>query len=231
MFLVLSRKKVLIWFVVFVLLGLTIFAGISLSQASASPKTKLVVCIDAGHGGRDGGCVGTVTGAKESDLALSISKKLADYLTKNNFAVVMTRENENGLYGDGKNKKQEDMEARKKIINSSNADLVISIHLNSFSDSSVCGAQVFYDASDDNSKKFAEDVQATLSGMLASSNKQVKTGDFFLLQCRDVPSVLVECGYLSNPNEEALLITDRYQQKVAYSLYCGVLKFLNYTYE
>lgn len=230
MFLVLSRKKVLIWFVVFVLLGLTIFAGISLSQASASPKTKLVVCIDAGHGGRDGGCVGAVTGVKESDLALSISKKLADYLTKNNFTVVMTRENENGLYGDGKNKKQEDMEARKKIINECGADCVVSIHLNSFSDSSVCGAQVFFDETDKNSKTFAENMQKVLAGMIDDSNKQVKTGDFFLLKCRDVPSVLVECGYLSNPKEEALLITDTHQEKVAYSLYCGILRFFNYSY-
>lgn len=230
MFLVFSRKKLIIFLLVFIFFTGIIFAGIKISMANSSPKGKITICLDAGHGGRDGGCVGTFSGVKESDLALSITKKLASYLEKNNFNVVLTRKDDGGLYGDGENKKKQDMEQRKKIINECGADCVVSIHLNSFNDSSVCGAQVFYDETDENSKSFASDVQKVLAGVLDNSDKEVKTGDFYLLKCRDVPSILVECGYLSNPKEEALLITDTYQEKVAYGLYCGILRFFNYSY-
>lgn len=230
MFFVTSLKKILIFCLVFVLLQVGIFAGVHLSSKKNSPKNKVTICIDAGHGGRDGGCVGKTSGAKESDLTLSITKKLASYLKLNGFNVVLTRENENGLYGDGSNKKKEDMEVRREIINNNNSDCVISIHINSFNDSSVRGAQVFYDETDENSKNLAQDMQNVLANNLKDSNKSVKTGDFFLLKCRDVPSILIECGYLSNPEEEALLITSAYQEKIAYTIFCGVLKFFNYTY-
>ena len=230
MFFTINLKKLIIFCLVLIIVQLVIFAGISFSSKKNSPKTKVVVCIDAGHGGRDGGCVGKTTGAKESDLTLSITKKLASYLKASGMEVVLTRENENGLYGGGLNKKKEDMEERKRIINKSNCDVVISIHINSFNDSSVRGAQVFFDETDDNSKRFAEDIQKILGDNLPASKKDVKTGDFFLLKCRDVPSILVECGYLSNAEDEALLITESHQEKIAYTLFCGIVKFFNYSY-
>lgn len=230
MFFTASLKKVIIFLLIFVLIQASIIAGISISSKKNSPKSKLVICIDAGHGGRDGGCVGTASGVKESDLTLIITKKLASYLKAYGIGVVLTREGSGGLYGDGANKKKEDMEERKKIINNSNCDLVVSLHMNSFNDSAVRGAQVFFDETDENSKMFAQDIQTILGENLPQSNKAVKTGDFFLLKCRDVPSILVECGYLSNPEDEALLISDAYQEKVAYTIFCGIIKFCNYTY-
>ena len=138
----------------------------------------------------------------------------------------MTRENNDGLYGlSTKNKKLRDMEARRDIISDAQPDLVVSVHQNFYPLSSVRGAQVFYSADSEESKAIAESVQGTLNSAL-EGDRVAKTGDYYILNCTEYPSVLVECGFLSNPEEEKLLVTAVYQEKVAYTLFSAIHSLL-----
>ena len=141
---------------------------------------------------------------------------------RNGYDVVMTRENNDGLYGlSTKNKKLRDMEARRDIIKEAKPDLVISLHQNFYPLSSVRGAQVFYCLEGEESKNIAESLQDTLNSSL-EGDRVAKTGDYYILNCTEYPSILVECGFLSNPEEEKLLVTAVYQEKVAYTLFCAI---------
>lgn len=196
------------------------------SSSSAYAKVDFTIVLDAGHGGMDGGVEGTQTGIKESELNLKIVKKLEKFLTSVGFNVVLTRKDENGLYNVfGRNYKLEDMEKRKDIILKSNANLVLSIHLNSFSNASLSGAQAYYDIASESSKLLADTIQKELVSQLNSSRTQSNFGDYYILKCTQNPSVMVECGFLTNKEEEALLLTEDYQQKIAYAIFCGVLKY------
>lgn len=226
-FITITKKQIIIF--ICVILSLSAVVAFPQITSNASPKTRWTIAIDAGHGGRDGGCVGTKTKVKESDLALSITKKLQKQLLAFGFNVVLTRKDSNGLYGDGNNKKQQDMEARKKIINKSGADCLVSIHLNSFSSGEAKGAQAFY-FKDGLGKNLATTMQDCLTTVLPNAKPSASEGDYYILNCCEIPSVLVECGYLSNEEEEALLITSEYQERVAYSIFCGIVKFFNYSY-
>ena len=140
----------------------------------------------------------------------------------------MTRSDNNGLYkANVDNYKQSDMEERLKIINKENPSMVISIHQNSFSDSSQRGAQVFYQQGDIVSFDFATSVQSQLKAQLIDARDECNFGDYFVLKESKVPSILVECGYLTNPDEEILLNSTHYQNKIAYSIMCGVVKYFN----
>lgn len=186
------------------------------------PKIGKTVVVDAGHGGIDGGVVGSTSGVKESEINLAIAKSLKHFLERNGYDVVMTRENSDGLYGlTSKNKKLRDMEARRDIIKEAKPDLVISVHQNYYPLSSVRGAQVFYSADSEISKQIADSMQGTLNTALGN-DRIAKTGDYYIVNCTDFPSVIVECGFLSNPEEEKLLVTAAYQEKVAYSVFSAV---------
>jgi len=178
--------------------------------------------------GRDAGASGINTGTKESDLSLAISKKLQKYLLDFGFNVVMTRETQDGLYSEkAKNFKKDDMEKREKIINKNNADMIISIHLNSFPTISEHGAQAFFEDSNEESISLANSIHNQLINNLNTKRKSANKGDYYILKTRNVPCSLIECGFLSNPEEEALLITDEYQQKVAYAIFCGIIEYYN----
>lgn len=146
MFVVFRKKSVIICLI---LVLAVILSCVMLSYASAEvssvPKIGKTVVIDAGHGGVDGGVSGVNTGVKESEINLAIAKSLKHFLVRNGYDVVMTRENNDGLYGlSTKNKKLRDMEARRDIIKEAQPDLVVSVHQNFYPLSSVRGAQVFY---------------------------------------------------------------------------------------
>lgn len=117
------------------------------------------------------------------------------------------------------------MEARRDIISDAQPDLVVSVHQNFYPLSSVRGAQVFYSADSEESKAIAESVQGTLNSAL-EGDRVAKTGDYYILNCTEYPSVLVECGFLSNPEEEKLLVTAVYQEKVAYTLFSAIHSLL-----
>lgn len=193
---------------------------------SSSLRTYCVV-LDAGHGGIDGGSVGSL-GVFERDLNLKVTKKIKKLLNTLNIDVVETRKTEQGLYGVfASGFKQKDMKERKKIIENSNADLVVSIHMNFFEDKSACGAQAFYKPKSALSKTLAENMQNLFLKNLENARKSALAGDYYILTCSDKPGVLVECGYLSNPKEEKLLVDETYQNLLAYQIFCGIVQFFD----
>jgi len=186
------------------------------------------IVIDAGHGGIDPGGIGIKTKVKESDLNLSISKKLCSYLQSFGVRTIMTRNDSNGLYGTNiSGYKKRDMQERKNIILNNNANMVISIHMNRYVRQTLRGAQVFYDPTSSSSQALALCIQNSFAQNLPESDKGISIGDYYILKCTDAPSVICECGYLSNPDDENLLINDEYQDKVAYNIFCGIVQYLN----
>ena len=219
------KKRFLIMAFIFALfIAFTPIAGAVIE--SLSPKTKYTVVLDAGHGGIDGGCEGRTTGVTEASLNLDYAKCLQEMLTNFGFNVVMTRTTESGLYNPlASNKKHDDMKKRKSIIENANADFVISIHMNSFN-STASGAQVYYGNDDEPSKSLAGYIQKHFFQNLDNAKSEIKIGDYYMLNDIKCPSVLVECGFLSNPKEEQLLITEEYKNEVCYSMLLGVLEYL-----
>lgn len=196
-------------------------------DAFNTPVNNRVVVIDAGHGGRDAGASGK-SGTKEKDINLSISKKLKRYIEESGGVAIMIREEDNGLYSiDSPNKKKEDMKNRKQIIEESEADIFISIHLNSFPQAQYYGAQVFYFKDSEVSRQFAKIMQQELRRVLDRNNERVEksTAEYFILKGNEIPSILIECGFLSNAEEERLLSQDEYQEKIAWSIYTGIMRF------
>lgn len=189
------------------------------------------VVIDAGHGGKDPGKVG-INDALEKDINLKIAKRLKSLLEAQDIEVVMTRDAEEGLYDEeASNKKVQDMKRRIEIIDKSQPTITVSIHQNSYQEESVHGAQVFYYTNSVEGKALADVLQECLISMVDSENSRVsKANDsYYLLKKTDTPIVIVECGFLSNYAEAEKLITEEYQEKIAWALHMGILKYLNGT--
>ena len=197
---------------------------------SASEDSFKIV-VDAGHGGIDGGVTGVSTGAKESDINLAISLKLYDKLTDSGFLTTLTRKTQEGLYGVAtKGFKKRDMEQRKEIILREKPSLVLSIHQNRYPLKSVRGAQVFYYAQNLESKKLAECLQTALNTLYQEQGvkaRVVKSGEYFLLSCSPYPSVIIECGFMSNPKDDALLFDAVWQKRLCESIQSGVFHYLS----
>lgn len=197
------------------------------------PGSAPVVVIDAGHGGADPGKVGK-TGVAEKEINLAIALKLKERLQENGIQAVLTRESDEGLYStDATNKKREDMEARVRIITDAEPVLAVSIHQNSYPEENCKGAQVFYYTGSEQSRHLAELLQKKFPEMLRDgNNRQAKENkDYYLLRKTACPIVIAECGFLSNPSEEALLISEDYQDKVADVLCAGILQYISETTE
>lgn len=221
--LIMTKKRAVLALAVAVLavaLIITLAAVIPHTVSAVAPNGKTVV-IDVGHGGADGGVVGPVTGVKESEINLGVAKSLRHFLREAGYAVVMTREKDVDLAVDGEDFKKSDMRARKKIIEDASPDLMVSIHQNFYPLRSVHGAQVFYAATSEVSKGYAERMQEVLNATL-DSDRVAKSGDYYVLTATACPALLVECGFLSNAEEERKLVTPEYQREVAYSVYTGI---------
>lgn len=200
-----------------------VFVDNGATKSNAVPLNSLNVVLDAGHGGIDVGAVG-VNGTIESDLNLAYCQMLKGVLEDYGVNVVMTRETKDGLYSEFKNGfKREDMTKRKEIIISVNPDAVISIHMNKYSASSSRGAQVFYDDEKGTGKVLAETLQEIFKKHLNFTRNEAQAGDLYILKCIDKPSILVECGFLSNPDEEKLLTTRQYQKKLCLCICSAIL--------
>lgn len=198
-------------------------------SGQAQDSSGFCVVLDAGHGASDPGKIGC-NDAKEKDINLSIVQKLKGNLEAKGVKVVLTRESDAPLYdASAANKKMSDMNARVSIIESTLPDLVVSIHQNSYHESSVCGPQVFYYKASEKGKRAAECLQASFDGLEEIDNRrEAKANDnYYLLLHTSVPLVIAECGFLSNPREAELLIQDSYQEKVAWVLHLGILEYLN----
>ena len=222
------RKKMLGLFAIFliVIFAFGFFASTTVQTDVVVPK-NITVAIDAGHGGADGGTVGTSTGIVESELNLIYAKKLTKYLENFGINVVNTRSDNNGLYTTfGENYKLEDMQKRTEIINNSGAQILISIHMNKFSGSGENGAQVFFEQNDADSQKLANSIRDILVANFDNARKLTLAGDYYILNNTEPIGVIVECGFLSNPTEEKLLQQEEYQNKICYSIYSGIINFL-----
>ena len=185
------------------------------------------IVLDAGHGGIDAGVTGVLTKTKESELNLAVVKKLEKYLLGAGMSVVLTRSTDAGLYGiANKNLKRKDMEKRREIIENAKPSLVVSVHMNKYSLSERRGAQVFYKKGDESAKILADSVQDCFNSMEEAVREcSALTGDYYILNCTNYPSIIAECGFLSNPQDEALLITDEYQDAVAYTIFKGIVGY------
>lgn len=187
------------------------------------------VVIDAGHGGRDPGKVG-IEGQLEKDINLAIALRLKEYLEASDVDVILTREDDNGLYSEGeRNKKMSDMKKRCQIIEKAAPDLVVSIHQNSYHEESVSGGQVFYYKNSQKGKTLAEILQKRFNYVLGEKNsRQAKAnGNYYLLLHVKPPIAIVECGFLSNRAEAAKLQDEVYQDRMAWTVHMGIMEFLN----
>lgn len=226
MFKVIKLKPMLI-FVLMVLIGVLASVGITKINANSQvDKLNYTIVLDAGHGGIDGGCVGAITGITEAEINLDVTFKLKEMLENFGFNVVLTRQTSDGLYSlTAKNKKLDDMQKRKEIIEKANPNMLISIHMNSYVNSYEHGAQTFYQKGSETSQKLAETIQGELLKNLHEAREFSNHTDLYILQCTTSPSVVVEGGFLSNSTDEELLSTAEYQNKMAYSIFCGILKY------
>lgn len=193
-------------------------------------NTQVTLVIDAGHGGFDGGAVGA-DGTTEQDINLSIAKRVQVLANFFGVPTTMTRPDENALDYDPSRTVREnkiaDIKAREKLVNSIASPVFLSIHLNKFSDAQYHGAQVFYSARNAESKPLAEQIQQCLiDGCDPTNHRQVKQADsaIYLMKKLDCPAVIIECGFLSNPAEEARLRDETYHKQLAAAVICGYLR-------
>ncbi|WP_352405139.1 N-acetylmuramoyl-L-alanine amidase CwlD [Sporanaerobacter acetigenes] len=227
------RKRYL--YLIVVVLILIIFLAVFHKEKVATtylPINNKVIGIDPGHGGTDPGAVGR-NGTSENEINLSIALKLKRFIEQSGGIVVITRDDLNGLYTEdldpSKTKKIEDLKKRREIIDEGDCDIFLTIHLNSFPQSKYYGAQTFYKDGCEKSKKLAEIVQEELKNVLDQNNKRMpqKRDDVYLLREVKSPSILIECGFLSNPGEEKLLAEEKYQEKIAWAVYIGIIRYFN----
>jgi len=198
---------------------------------SAIPVNKKIIVIDAGHGSPDGGAMAE-DGTLEKDINLDVATRLYKLLEKTGAYVIMTRLDDNAVTDDLNKKireiKRQDLKNRRNIRDNSEADLFVSIHMNKFEQSEYYGAQVFYSDTPPESKVLAENIQSELINLADPSNTRnaKKAEGIFILKNSKIPSVLVECGFLSNPSEREKLKTDEYRETLAWAIYCGIVKYL-----
>lgn len=195
---------------------------------SQQKEEGLTVVLDAGHGGTDPGKIG-VNGEKEKELNLEITMLLKEKLEKQGIHVVLTRDSDGGLYDEqSNNKKVQDLQRRCELIHKTSPRCAVSIHQNSYTTPEVKGAQVFYYTNSAEGKKLAEGLQTALVEGVDPENHREAKGNtsYYLLKKTDVPLAIVECGFLSNPEEAGLLATKEYQEKVAEAVCTGILKYL-----
>lgn len=196
------------------------------------PITNRVIGIDPGHGGVDPGAV-SKSGIKEDDINLKIALKLKRFIEHSGGVAIMTRDTDKGLYTEKsktlKQMKTEDLKKRKEIIEESNCELFLTIHLNSFTRARYYGAQTFYNEESEESRKLAYIIQDELKNILDKENNRQPThrDDVYLLKDMQIPAVLIEAGFLSNPEEEKILNTTEYQEKIAWSIYAGIMKYFS----
>nr|WP_295975309.1 N-acetylmuramoyl-L-alanine amidase CwlD [uncultured Bacillus sp.] len=198
------------------------------------PLSGKVILIDPGHGGPDGGAGDK--DALEKDIALDVSLKLKDYLEEQGALVVMTREEDKDLARKStrsySKRKTEDLKKRLKIINKSEADFFISVHLNSIPSARWSGAQTFYASHYKENARAAKFIQDEFKRNLKNTSREAKPiNNVYIIKHAKKPGVLVEVGFLSNPTEKANLKKDSYQDKLAESIYLGVLRYFTHEKE
>ncbi len=187
--------------------------------------------LNAPHGAPDGGAVGP-GGTEEKDINLDIVLKLREILESRNVKVILTRDSDSGIFDDDAEtiheKKVSDMHNRLAIINNSNADLFISVHMNAFSDSTSSGLHVFYSRSHPEAEALASDIQDRISAITGAESHTVKAASdtLYLMKNPKPAAILAECGFISNPQEEKLLNDDSYRGKIAFALADAICDYI-----
>lgn len=231
-----SVKLTLSMIGIFVLLAICARITEHALPVTAPITEKPIIVLDAGHGGLDSGAVG-VTGALEKDINLSIVLALRDMLEMSGFNVVLTRDEDISIYDPGiegiRNQKLNDMDNRLKIIQSYPDSIFLCIHQNNYISPDSHGAQMFYNNNNSTNRTLAQIMQNRFKTLQPYNDREIKLSgeELFLLKSNKNPSLMIECGFLSNPEEEANLSTWEYQQKVAFTIYGGVLEYIDATTE
>ena len=204
--------------------------------AAADVSDKPVIVLDAGHGGLDSGAVGK-NGTLEKDVNLAVVKRLQQLLELSGFHTVLTRSEDISIYAPGvegiRNQKLSDMDNRLEIIQSYPDSIFLCIHQNNFTDPAYFGGQMFYNNNNPGNRTLAQIMQNRFAQLQPGNDREIKlSGDeLFLLKSNKNPSLMIECGFLSNPDEEARLSTAEYQQQLAFTIYSGLLDYLGATTE
>jgi len=194
------------------------------------PVSNKVIVLDAGHGKPDEGAESS-TGTTEAQTNLKIVLKVQSLLEQSGATVILTRSDENGIYDLDKNtlreKKISDIRNRVKIGNESQADIFVSIHLNKIPQNQYYGWQCFYKQNDENSTKLAKSLQQNLNEAIQKENKReaMKLNKVYIMKHVEIPISIVECGFLSNPEEEKQLLDDEYQDKLAWGIFNGIMDY------
>lgn len=194
------------------------------------PITNKTIIIDAGHGLPDGGAVGN-SGTIESEINLKIALKLQKLLEESGSYVILTRSDENGIYENDNSsisdKKVSDIKNRVTIGNESSADIFVSIHLNKIEEEQYHGWQTFYNSKSEEGKRLSECIQNSLNKTISKDNRRVpkEIDNVYILNHVEIPISIVECGFLSNNEEEQNLKSEEYQNKLAYGIYIGIIDY------
>ncbi|MGL5316702.1 MAG: N-acetylmuramoyl-L-alanine amidase CwlD [Peptostreptococcaceae bacterium] len=198
------------------------------------PVTNKVIILDAGHGGIDPGKLSNDKLIQEKSINLAITLKLRELLESSGAVVILTREDDSSLYTEDGNKTtrqkyNENLKNRKKIIQESKADMFVSVHSNAFTESKYYGAQTFYPKGKEESQELSKYIQGELKRVVDNTNnREIKpTEDIYVLKENEIPSVLIECGFLSNDKEAKLLNDEDYQEKIAWAIYVGIQKYFS----
>ncbi|MEW6448539.1 MAG: N-acetylmuramoyl-L-alanine amidase [Bacillota bacterium] len=204
----------------------TVVRGLEKEIAVLAPVlVDRVVVVDPGHGGPDPGVVRD--GVKEKDITLQVALRLATFLEQAGSRVILTRKEDRDLAEspfEG-SRKRRDLERRVAIANENKADVFVSVHVNSFSSGRECGAQTFYHPNSPGGRELAIAIQNECKALLGNTRRLPKTGDYFTGRAAKMPSVVVEIGFLTNPEEFELLQQPDYQSKVAFAIYAGLVRY------
>lgn len=228
--LIISRKKFFLISGFIAVCTIALFLAEAYKLPAYAKKPTGVILIDAGHGYPDGGAIG-MNGSIESTLNIKVSKLVKKRLISKGYSVIMTRETEDAVADEGKamaKRKLSDMTKRLEIINSSGADILVSIHMNKFSDSRYRGAQVLYSANYKESELLAKNIQTEFCAIPENKSKRTHLkapSSIYLMKNASIPAVIAECGFLSNFEEEQLLNNSQYQRKLANAIVEGIINY------
>lgn len=223
-----NGKRVFLFLMLLVLtLGAVACGGQEAKDYSSVSLDGMKIIVDPGHGDTDVGTIGVSTGRYEKEVNLEISLKLKELLEKEGVQVLMTRESDEPIAAaeetDLALRKEADMQMREQMIRDAGADMYLGIHQNSFEDDSACGPQVFYYTGSEEGKKLAESVQTVMNDRLnVAEPRKANFGRYRLLAPGGQPSITVECGFFTNPEEEKKLQQSEYQDEVAASIVQGI---------
>lgn len=214
-----------------IMLSITVFISVQFVwpiKTTAYSNTGIVVAIDPGHGGEDPGSISK--DVYEKDINLAVALRIENALAVPGLQVVLTRRSDcdyiihRRLRG-GKTRKQSDLDQRLRIINENNADILISLHVNCIR-KRFAGAEVFYNPRSEQSKLLGQYIQQELRSIPGMTKRIAKEGDYYIINKTEIPSVIIEMGYLSDPSEKQLLVSSQYQDQMARAISEGILKYL-----